>query len=201
VEIAASSLSKRAAYAWMTSLVVPRPIAWVTTSRRLTDGTQHINVAPFSYFNAVCSDPPTISLAIAKRADGTPKDTVRLIDETGVFCVHSVAREHAVAMNATSAALDADDSELPLTGMATVQCVSIDGVRLVGPLTALECKKTAVHPIGRDGHVSLVIAEVLHLFVDDTLIEAGGVNAAFSPIARLSGDGYVAFGERFAVKR
>jgi flavin reductase (DIM6/NTAB) family NADH-FMN oxidoreductase RutF len=201
VEIAASSLSKRAAYAWMTSIVVPRPIAWVTTSKWNRDGTRHVNVAPFSYFNAVCSDPPTISIAIAARPDGSMKDTARLIDETGVFCVHSVARAHAGVMNATSAPLDADDSELPLTGMATVPCVSIDGVRLVGPLTALECRRTAVHPIGRDGHVSLVLAEIVHIFVDDSIAIDGSLTGAYAPVGRLSGSAYVAFGERFEVQR
>jgi flavin reductase (DIM6/NTAB) family NADH-FMN oxidoreductase RutF len=193
LELAASSLSVRDAYAWMTGIVVPRPIAWVTTSQRLGDGSRHINVAPFSYFSGLGSDPPLLTLGIASRADGSDKDTLRLLRVTGVGCVHLVEQHHLLAMNASSAELPAEESELPLTGLTTELCRTIDGVRLVGVRAGLECRLRDVHRYaGKRSATSLVVLEVVHVFVADTLLGADGAidPNAMTPVGRLGGPHY-----------
>ena len=85
MDLAADALHVRDVYALMTSLVVPRPIGWVSTQ----DASGCANLAPFSYFSALGSDPPMLTLGIADKR-GTAKDTLRNIRDTGVFCVNLV---------------------------------------------------------------------------------------------------------------
>ena len=99
-------LSARDVYFLLTSVVVPRPIAWVST----VDGDGRSNLAPFSYFNGVCSDPPLISISIGDHK-GQPKDSFRAIQETGVFCVNLVEDKHLEAMHQSSGAYPPEISE------------------------------------------------------------------------------------------
>ena len=198
MEIDAGDLSIRDAYALLTGLVVPRPIAWVSTM----DDKGHVNLAPFSYFSAVGSDPPMVSISIAARGDGTDKDTLRLIKQTGFFCVNLAEEADDVAVNDTSAELAPEVSEAERFGVATVPCVKIPGVRVKSSRAALECRFVEVHRYGRRLKVNLVIGEVLHVFVDDALLDQGVIDPhKMAPIARLGGANYAALGRRFSLRR
>ncbi len=202
MEIDADGLSIRDTYALMTGIVVPRPIAWVSTM----DDKGHVNLAPFSYFNAVGSDPPMLTLSIAARGDGSDKDTLRLIKTTGFLCVNLAEEGDAVRLNDTSAELPAEVSEARHFGIDTAPCFKIPGVRIASSRAALECRLVEVHVYGRKHKVNLVVAEVLHLFVDDALLQRGvpGLHinpAAVQPIARLGGANYAALGRRFSLHR
>lgn len=208
MELPSSSLRPRDCYALLTSLIVPRPIAWVSTQ----DAAGRTNLAPFSYFTGLGSDPPMITLGIAQRRDGTDKDTVRIARETGVFCVNLVEEHDAERMNASSADLPAGQSEIDALGIATVPCVAIAGVRVASARAALECRWVDVHRYGRKVAVNLVVAEVLHFHVDDGLLSAdasgappGAAPAASAelirPLARMGDRYYARLGERLSLKR
>jgi flavin reductase (DIM6/NTAB) family NADH-FMN oxidoreductase RutF len=196
MDIDAATLASRDAYALLTSLVVPRPIAWVTT---LHDG--HVNVAPFSFWNGLGSDPPMVTLAVVARRDGSDKDTLRLLQQTGVCCVHLVEEPDLDRMNQTSAELPPDESEAVRFGIATVPCTRIAGVRIASARAAMECRLVDVHRYGRRQKVALVVLEVVGFFIDDALLVPGTTpvrvdGARVHPVARLGGDSYAFVGER-----
>ena len=150
------NLSAKENYFLLTSLVVPRPIAWVST----VDCHGYHNLAPFSFFNGVCSDPPTISICIVDKLDG-PKDTLRGLKDTGSFCVNLVEEHHAKAMHLSSGAFAAQDSEFELAGLSTSPCMSTPARRVVGARAALECKVIDHHVYGNKTKCNLIIAEVM----------------------------------------
>jgi flavin reductase (DIM6/NTAB) family NADH-FMN oxidoreductase RutF len=88
-------------YATLVSLIVPRPIAWVTTVN--PDGV--VNAAPFSFFNVLGANPPIVGICPGDREDGTPKDTARNIRSTHEFVVNLVDEDLAEAMNRTAASV------------------------------------------------------------------------------------------------
>ncbi|MBM4283363.1 MAG: flavin reductase family protein [Deltaproteobacteria bacterium] len=184
----ATTLPARDAYAWLTGLVVPRPIAWITT--RDDDG--HVNLAPFSYFNALASDPPMVTVAFATRRDGSDKDTLRLLRKTGRCCVNLVEEPDLDRMNATSAELPAHESEAARYGIDVVACDGFDGVRVASARAALCCVLVDVHRYGRKQGVGLAVLEVTRLFVDDALLDPAGrlVPERLRPVARLGGNAY-----------
>jgi len=200
MDITLDDLSARDRYALMTSVVVPRPIAWVTTK----DVSGHTNLAPFSYFSGLGSDPAMITLGIALRIDGIEKDTLRIARETGVFCVNLVEEMHIDVMNQSSGDYPSDVSEVDALALETRPCTAIDGVRLACSRAALECKLVDVHIYGRRGRVGLVVAEIVHAFVDESVIdEAERVRGRIvvdpnriAPLSRLGGEHYAGLGAR-----
>src|ERR1019366_4621919 len=96
-----SALSFRDAYGWMVGTILPRPIAWVST----ISAEGKTNLAPFSFFQGVCANPPTLMFVPVNARDGTKKDTVRNIEEVPEFVVNLVSFAVAEQMNATAALL------------------------------------------------------------------------------------------------
>ena len=200
MEISASALGIRDTYNLMTSLVVPRPIAWVSTRSE----SMVTNLAPFSYFNGVGSDPPMVFLSIGNQRDGTEKDTLRNIRETGVYCIHLVEETWAEKMNLTSGTFRPDESEFDLAGLDCVPCQSINGVRILGARACMECKLIETHTYGRRSKNHVVIGEVCHFFIDDKIV--GPTNNSvdphkIEPLARLGGPNYATLGKRFSLER
>ena len=200
MEIPASSLRARDAYALMTSLIVPRPIAWVST----TSKNQQTNLAPFSYFNGVGSDPPMVTLAIGNLRDGSEKDTLRNIRETGEYCIHLVELPFAEEMNLTSGAFREDESEFELAGLRTLPCQTIGCARIDGVRAGMECRLLDVHTYGRKAKSNLVVGEVTQFFVDEDIYHADSSalrSNDIQPVARLGGAEYAQLGERFELSR
>jgi flavin reductase (DIM6/NTAB) family NADH-FMN oxidoreductase RutF len=194
-------LSTRDIYRLMTDLVAPRPIAWVST----LDADGRGNLAPFSYFQAVGSRPPTIVLGIGLKADGRPKDTLRNILERREFTVSHVSEPLAVAMNATSAELDEGQSEWELAGegrpLASLPAVCVAPPRVAEARAALECRLTHAIPLGRGptGKAAsmLVIAEIVCFTVAEGFVtrdERGHLRsiepARLAAVGRLGGIAY-----------
>ena len=194
-------LSTRDIYRLMTDLIAPRPIAWVST----IDPDGRGNLAPFSYFQAVGSRPPTIVLGIGLKADGRPKDTLRNILETRQFTVSHVSEPLAVAMNATSADLAEGDSEWNFAGegspLPSEPATIVAPPRVAEARAALECKLVHAIPIGRGptGKAAsmLVIGEVLVFSVAEGFVqrdEAGHLRtidpARLAAVGRLGGIAY-----------
>lgn len=182
----------------LTTLVVPRPIGWIST----ISPSGLVNLAPYSFFNAVAANPPFVMFASAGH-----KHSQRNAERTGEF-VHSLAtwalREE---MNVTSAAVDAEVSEPLLAKLAMAPSVVVKPPRVQNSPVAFECKyvKTVDLP-GRDGNQHLfeiVIGEVVSIYIDDTIIANGMVDIIkVRPIARLGYlDQYAVIDGFFRMKR
>lgn len=188
----ASDVAPRDAYALLTALIVPRPIAWVST----TDQHGHTNLAPFSYFTGLGSDPPMLTLAIGDKRD-VPKDTLRIARATGVLCVNLVEEHDAEPMNASSADYPAEVSEFDALTIATLPCTVITGVRVASARAAMECRVVDVHRYGAQVKVNLVVCEVVCFHLDEAMVDDSDIK----PVARLGGPRYAKLGERFALER
>lgn len=187
MDLRLSDLSPGRRYKILTALVVPRPIAWITTAG--ADGA--VNAAPFSYFNLMGSDPVVVAVGFGQHPGGRDKDTLRLIRETGRFTVNLVDEATAPAMHATSAALPFGESEAAALGLDLAPFG--DGPpRIAAAPAALSCREHATHLVG-DTRVVLGVADAL--WVRDALIdpETSRVDlAARRAVGRMGGGGYTA---------
>jgi flavin reductase (DIM6/NTAB) family NADH-FMN oxidoreductase RutF len=152
------------AYAMLVSLITPRPIAWVTTLNE--NGT--VNVAPFSFFNALGANPPIIGFAPGDRDDGAPKDTARNIRRSHEFVVNLVDEATAEAMNRTSASLPYGMSELEHAGLTAAASSTVAPPRIAEAPASLECKEWGTLEIGRN---RVIIGLVKRVHVRDALID------------------------------
>jgi flavin reductase (DIM6/NTAB) family NADH-FMN oxidoreductase RutF len=176
-----SDISPEVAYRLLTSTIVPRPIAFVTT----VDTQGRINAAPFSFFNAVGSNPPTVVLGFTPNTDGSQKDTPNNILATGEFVVNLVDRALAEQMSAASAALPPGVSEIEHAGLGTTPSITHD------------------NPLSGGGRV--ILGEVVEFHIRDALIESVDplrINLdQLGAISRLSGPDYGTTRERFSIQR
>lgn len=190
-----SRQSKADTYKLITNLVVPRPIAWITSR----SGAGVVNLAPFSYFNVFGSDPPFVAVGIGRRDNGEPKDTARNIEDTGEFVIHLVTEELLAAMNLSAADFPPDQSELEATGLALCPGVHIQVPRLEAAQASLECK---LHQVVHLGANQLFIAEVVLFHVADHLIDPQLHIHHFAPIGRLGSPAvYCRTTDRFELPR
>src|SRR5262245_30341454 len=131
-----ASMSVRDVYALMTSMLIPRPIAWTGTRGR--DGVD--NLAPFSYFMGVSSRPPAIAISVARAGKGLLKDTARNILETGEFTVSLASVAQAEALNQTSARFPPEISEFEAVGLRAVPGLRVAAPRPAEALATMECR-------------------------------------------------------------
>lgn len=200
MEVDPKTRDVRANYHFLTSAVMPRPIAWVTT---LDPGTGVLNAAPFSWFQAVCSDPPMVMLAIQRRADGTPKDTTRNIRALGEFVVNVSPKALAEAMVRSSGEYPPDVSEVEALGLRTVASKAVKPPRLADSPVHLECRLHQEIPLGSQAGTSLILGEVVHIAADDAVLDA---RQNVDPgklvlVARLGGQAYVDTERFFTMRR
>jgi flavin reductase (DIM6/NTAB) family NADH-FMN oxidoreductase RutF len=182
-------------YKLITNLVVPRPIAWVTSLSH--DGI--VNLAPFSFFNAVGSDPLYVVMGIACRPDGSPKDTARNIQSAGDFVVNMVTEDLLQAMNISAADFPPDFSELLAANLETAPSVHVKPPRLVAAQVNLECKLFQAVPLGS---TTLIIAEVVMFHIADNLVGPRFHIEGFAPIGRLGSPSvYCRTTDRFEIPR
>lgn len=209
-----AGLSTTDVYRLMTDLVAPRPIAWVSTQ----DAAGRRNLAPFSYFQAVCSKPPMVMIACAWRPDGTPKDTLRNILETGEFVVNHVARPLAEAMNATSADYPREIDEWAAPETAAVASLTPVASSRVAPprigqvAAALECRLSHAIPLGEGvagrPSSSVVVGRVVAFQLAPGLLRRDARGrlqpidpAALDAVGRLGGIAYTDTHGRFELAR
>ncbi len=178
------------------ALVMPRPIGWIST----IDAAGRTNLAPYSYFNAVSSDPPYVMFAPNSVVAGKDKDSFRNLREVPEFVVNVVSGTNAAAMNATSAPLPHGTSEFDHCAIAALPSRLVRPPRVAAALAALECRVFQIvdlprTPDGRDNHV--VIGEVVAIHIDDSVIVDGLVDERrLEPLTRL---GYMNYGTLGAV--
>ena len=194
-----AALSNRERYQLLTSLVVPRPIAWVST--RSAAGAR--NLAPFSYFAALSATPFLVGVSIGSRR-GAPKDTLRNIQETGVFCVNVVTEAQLAQMNATSGEYGPEVDEFERAGLAAAQAESVDAPYVADCPAVLECR--VFKEVELEGSANtLVIGEVLRVRLADDLPMIAPTliadSVALRPVGRLWGDLYALLGDTPALSR
>ena len=185
-------------YKLLSALVIPRPIAFVTSCSR--DGI--VNAAPFSFFNLFSEDPALVVLGIQGRRDGTPKDTVANVRATGAFIVHLVDEDLAERMNLAAVDFPPDWSEPEMAGLATLPGSAVDVPRLEAAPAALECRRFAVMNVGLNR--DLVLGEVVHVHVREGLIDPATLHvdlAAYHPVGRLFANLYARQRDRFEIVR
>jgi flavin reductase (DIM6/NTAB) family NADH-FMN oxidoreductase RutF len=198
--IDAKDLPGRRAYRLLVDCVVPRPIAWATTLNE--DGTP--NLAPFSFFQAVGAEPPTVIVSVGKHRDGAHKDTGVNALRTRELAISVVADTLAEAMNVTAGEYPAGVDEAAMAGMALEPSRHIAPPSVAESPVALECRLTQDVPIGPDGEnrYLLLICEVLAFRVRDDLYDEGRIDPRLlKPLARLGGDAYSHPGEVFEMER
>jgi flavin reductase (DIM6/NTAB) family NADH-FMN oxidoreductase RutF len=192
----------------MTDVVTPRPIAWISSLDLAGRG----NLAPFSYYQAVCSRPPMICVALSWHPDGRPKDTLANILARREFVVSHVGEPHAAAMNATSAPVAPDVSEWQLAGLAAEPAHIVAPPRVAGALAHFECRLSHAIPLGSGApgapSSTLVLAEVVHFAVVSELIRRDGKGrllpidpAALASVGRMGGIAYTRTTDRFELAR
>lgn len=178
-------------YALLTGLVVPRPIAWVSTVA--PDGVR--NVAPHSYFMLASHDPPHVAFSST-----SVKDTLTNLREgTGEFVVNVVTAELAERMNLTAADFPPGEDEFAWAGLHPAPAAAVAAPRVAEARAHLECRLVHQLPVGT---ATLVIGEVVHVHVDPSVWRDGRVDPqALDPVCRLSGPGYARLGETFTLRR
>lgn len=197
ISVVPSDLPPRDAYRLMTGLIVPRPIAWISTVG--LDGSS--NLAPFSFFNGVAGNPPTVMVSIGQR-HGAPKDTLRNIQETGEFVVNMVPRGLVEAMNITAGEYGYDVDEFDLARLNKSASDDVRPPRVAEAFAAMECRVLSLIPIEGSTY-TMVLGRIVRYHLREDLMRADGSvdTAALQPVGRLSGDEYAVVDEIFSLKR
>jgi flavin reductase (DIM6/NTAB) family NADH-FMN oxidoreductase RutF len=184
----------------MTSLITPRPIAWVST----IDAEGRTNLAPFSFFNGVTSAPPTLLFVPVNLRDGAKKDTVLNLEAVPECVVNIVPHGLAEKMNACAARLPHGESEFAAFGIAEAASVEVRPPRVAEAPAAFECRVRQIVPVGEGaGAANVVICDIVRMHVrDDVLGEDGAVDAArLDAVGRLGGEAYATTRDRFQLER
>lgn len=195
-----TALPPREAYGWMISTILPRPIAWVSTVS--LDGS--VNLAPFSFFQGVTANPPTLMFVPVNDREGAKKHTVRNIEQVGEFVVHAVPHALAEPMNQTSAALPYGESEAEAFGIEMVPSERVRPPRVAAAPVAFECALDRIVAIGEGPLAANVIfGRILLVHIADSVLGPSGKPdpAKLDLIGRLGGDTYARTTERFDLRR
>ncbi|MBI3524839.1 MAG: flavin reductase family protein [Betaproteobacteria bacterium] len=196
MEIDAAGLTMVQAYKLMTGIVVPRPIAWVTTLSK----TGVVNLAPFSAFSFVSHDPPMVAISIGLKK-GVIKDTGRNILDTGEFVVNIADQPLLQALHASATEFPPDVSEIEILGLETRDSVTVKPPRIAAAPVSLECVLHDCIEFGREPN-RLMIGEVQRFYIRDGLVKDGKITTSeLNPIARLGGPIYATLGEIITMPR
>ncbi|MFT6237218.1 MAG: flavin reductase (DIM6/NTAB) family NADH-FMN oxidoreductase RutF [Cellvibrionaceae bacterium] len=196
-----NSISPSNGYHLLTQTIIPRPIAWILSENE--DGS--LNLAPFSFFNAVCSDPPLLMVSIGKKPSGEIKDTRRNILSGRDFVIHIASLTQAQVLSRSAATLVYGDSELEIDDLALETFAGCSIPRLADSSVAYHCKFYDSHIIG-PSEQAILYAEVIQLYVNDDMVNVSNERTVIdadkmSPLSRLGGANYGALKESFSLKR
>lgn len=195
-----SSLRPRDAYAWMISTILPRPIAWVSTVS--IEGKT--NLAPFSFFQGVTANPPTLMFVPVNTRDGSKKDTVRNLEQVPEFVVSLVSFSLAEKMNATSTMLPYGESEFEAFGVAATPSDRVRPPRVAEAPVAFECTLDRFVHLGEGPlAANVVFGRILVAHVADRVLSPEGLPdpAKLDLIGRMGGETFTRTRERFDLKR
>jgi len=201
LDINPSELPHNEVYKLMIGSIVPRPIAWVST----IDENGLPNLAPFSFFTAVCSKPPTVVFCPGVRGtDSGQKDTLHNIRTTGEFVINFVTEPLAEQMNITATELPAHVNEFERAGLTPQASLLVRPPRVAESPIHYECKLREIVVISDEpGGGNLVIGTVVHMHYDELVWREGNHIdlVAYQAIGRLAGAGYCRVNDFFDMKR
>ncbi len=188
-------------YHLLIQTVVPRPIAWVISD----NGNGAYNLAPFSFFNAVASNPPILMISVGHKDDDSRKDTWVNIEARHDFVVHVPSGEHLPMVAASAEGLPHGHSEIDHLQLPLEKVEGQHLPRLKGPKVALFCTKYAIYEIGEDPQ-ALILGKINHIWIDDSIItQTDGrwiINyAGLDPLARLGGSAYALLGQKLSSRK
>jgi flavin reductase (DIM6/NTAB) family NADH-FMN oxidoreductase RutF len=179
LEFDLDSLDPRTRYFLLTSVVVPRPIAWVST----LDRRGNRNLAPYSYFNACSATPPIVHFTST-----APKDSIANVRETGEFVINIVSGELAQAMRTSSAVFPSGEDEFDWAELEAEPSMRVRPPRVREAKVALEYRLRKLLEMGEG---TMAFGDVLHIHVDRSVWSDGRVDPALlAPVGRLSGASY-----------
>jgi len=190
-------------YKVMIGSIVPRPIGWVST----VDEQGQANLAPFSFFNAVCPNPPHVLFCpMTRGTDLASKDTLANIRATGEFVVNIVTERLALAMNITATELPAGVDEFEAAGLKKMPSAAVRPPRVAESPVHFECRLAQIIDLGNPGEAGsghVVIGRVVHLHVDESVLFDGDKIdlARLQPIGRLAGSAYTRVTDLFEMVR
>jgi flavin reductase (DIM6/NTAB) family NADH-FMN oxidoreductase RutF len=187
LELDPVGIGPAATYGWLTSLIVPRPIAWVSS----TSAAGVDNLAPHSFFTVSSQDPPVVQFTSVGR-----KDTLRNVEETGEFVVGFATEELADLVNATATDYPRALGEFDALGIEREPSKLVRPPRVAVSPAALECVVEGFHPFGTDDRAcTVVFGRVVHLAVDERVARDGRARVELlRPVARLGGAEWAAIG-------
>ena len=194
MDLILEDLSVQDRYKFLSAVVIPRPVAFVTTKDQ--DGLY--NAAPFSFFNVFSEDPAIVVLGIGAKPNGRTKDTLKNIRDTKQFVVNMVDKSIIGAMHIASAEIPSDESEIDYAGITLADSRTINVQRIAEAPVSLECELFQI--IELTDRRSLVLGQVKAIHIDDAIIDPETkrlIPEKYSPIARLYGDYYAWLGDRY----
>lgn len=194
---APEQLEKKALYNLLVGVIGPRPIAWVSTM----DDNGRVNVAPFSYFAMLASNPPTIGVSVGSR-NGQPKDTTRNAQARGEMVVHVVTEDNVAQANLTSIEAPPEFSEPEFAGLSLVPSMKVAPPSIKESPVRLECRLSQTVSIGSGN--TLLIAEIVWLHVDAGIADLSNghvVSERLRLVGRMGGPFYSRTRDRLALTR
>lgn len=201
MEINPTTLPYQSVYKIMTGSIVPRPIGWISS----IDLNGRPNLAPFSFFNAVCPNPPTILFCpMIRSTDGKPKDTLKNIRATGEFVVNIFGEDLAHEMNASSVEASPDLNEFEFAQVEMEASLMVRPPRVRQAPIHFECKLNQIVEISPNpGGGFIVIGTIIHIHIDKRVLEGEDKIklTALKPIGRLAGNYYTRATDLFEMTR
>lgn len=188
-------------YKLLIGSILPRPIAFVSTQS--AEGI--LNLAPFSFFTGVCSNPPTLLFCpMIRGSDGHRKDTLLNIEETGEFVVNVVSEAIVERMNKTAAEVPPEVSEFELAELTPVQSSIIKPPRVLEAPISMECRLQQIIPVGsgNPGSGAVVLGTILQFHIRADLYQNGRIDTeTLKPVSRLAGTAYAPVRDIFELVR
>ena len=181
------------------AIVSPRPIGWISS----IDKEQNVNLAPYSYFNALADEPPMVMFSTnGKKSDRkNRKDSLSNIIETKEFVVNMVSKALLMNMNATSGNYPKNVDEFEICNLQKAKCNLVSAPRISNSPASLECKLFQVLKLpGKNNN--MIIGEVIGIHISDDFLKDGVFDILdFKPIARLGYMDYTTISEKFSLER
>jgi flavin reductase (DIM6/NTAB) family NADH-FMN oxidoreductase RutF len=206
MDICPSELAHNDLYRLLLGAVAPRPIAWVST----VSAAGQLNLAPFSFFNAICAKPPLLAFApgtrlrtVGETTRGETKDTLRNVRETGEFVVNVVTYDVAEAMNLSSGEYEPSVNEFELAKVTPRASQKVKPPRVEESAVSFECKVFQILDFSAPPHGgSLVIGEMVSIHIDEKDMKGGRLDpASLDLIGRMGGNQYSRTTQRFEMVR
>lgn len=191
-------------YHTLTQIIIPRPIAWVLSPNDA--GFASWNLAPFSFFNAVCSDPPVLMLSMGRKSDGSLKDSCRNLLERERCVIHIAGGDQGQPVSDTARELEFGESEVSLSGLEMVEFEGTGMRRLQGVPVAMACRLYQHLEVGNRSQ-NLLLVQVEQIWIDDAACrhdDKGRLRFLadrIHPLARLGGSEYAVLDRAFRIRR